>query len=62
MRAPRQRQQTGDKHAVDVKQQIVFPGAMPSPSSCPKLHALATSLAWVRIAISGVPVVPPVQR
>ena len=35
---------------------------MPSPKNWPALHALATSLAWVRIAIFGVPVVPPVQK
>ena len=35
---------------------------MPSPRTWPTLQALATSFAWVRIAIFGVPVVPPVQK
>jgi hypothetical protein len=43
-------------------QKSVLPHAMPSPRTWATLHALATSFAWRRIAIFGVPVVPPVQK
>ena len=60
------RQEAGHHRGIDVKERqaakVVLPGPILSPKNRAALHAFATSLPWLRIAIFGNPVVPPVQK